>query len=83
MHKRSTKFMIGAFIGSTIGAMTTLLFSTAEGKKIQKRLMKKFHEMDHKTGHFGVEKFMHQKTPKLGIAKLIRKKTRKALRRAK
>ena len=61
MQKRSNKFMIGAFLGSTIGAMTTLLFSTAEGKKIQRRIMKKFHAMDHKTGHFGLDKFMHKK----------------------
>ena len=37
MQKHSNKFMIGAFVGSTIGAMTTLLFSTAEGKKIRKK----------------------------------------------
>ena len=51
MQKR--KFMIGAIVGSTIGALTTLLFSTAEGRKIQKKLMHKFHEMNKKTGHFG------------------------------
>ena len=56
MQKRSNKFMIGAIVGSTIGAMTTLLFNTHEGKKIQKRLMQKFHEMNEKTGHFGLEK---------------------------
>jgi gas vesicle protein len=57
MQKQS-KFMVGAIVGSTIGAITTLLFSTEEGKKIQKKLMKKFHEMDKKTGHFGANKFM-------------------------
>lgn len=56
MQRRSSKFMIGAIVGSTVGALTTLLFNTHEGKKIQKKLMKKFHEMDKKTGHFWVDK---------------------------
>jgi gas vesicle protein len=47
--------MIGAIVGGTIGAMTTLLFNTQEGKKIQKRMMKKFHEMN-KGAHFSFEK---------------------------
>jgi gas vesicle protein len=56
MHKRSSKFMIGAIVGSTVGALTTLLFNTHEGKKIKSKLMKKFHEMDVKTGHFWMGK---------------------------
>jgi gas vesicle protein len=56
MHKRSGKFMIGALVGSTVGALTTLLFNTHEGKRIQKKLMKKFHEMDQKTNHFWLNK---------------------------
>jgi gas vesicle protein len=52
MQKRS-KFFIGAVVGSTIGAITTLLFNTSEGKKIQKKLMKKFHDMH------GKEKLAH------------------------
>jgi gas vesicle protein len=56
MQKRANKFMIGALVGGTIGALTTLLFNTHEGKKIQKKLMKKFHEMDQKSGHFGMNK---------------------------
>jgi len=57
MQKHSNKFMIGAIVGGTVGALTTLLFNTSEGKKIQKRLMKKFHELDKRTDHFGVHKF--------------------------
>jgi gas vesicle protein len=60
MQKRSNKFMIGAIVGGTVGALTTLLFNTHEGKKIQKKLMKKFHEIDAKTGHFGVSKFANK-----------------------
>ncbi len=71
MQKHSNKFMIGAFVGSTIGAMTTLLFSTAEGKKIQKKIMKKFHAMDRKTGHFGIQKW---NVPKKIARKIKRKK---------
>jgi gas vesicle protein len=48
MRKHSNKFFIGTIIGGTIGAITTLLFNTQEGKKIQKKLMKKFHEMGEK-----------------------------------
>ena len=68
MQRRSNKFMIGAIVGGTVGALTTLLFNTHEGKKIQKKLMKKFHEMDERTGHFGINKIplghkkMSQKT---------------------
>lgn len=61
MHKRSNKFMIGAIVGSTIGAMTTLLFNTHEGKKIQKKLMHKWHEMNEKTSHFGYDKWAGKK----------------------
>jgi len=57
MHKRSSKFMIGALVGSTVGALTTLLFNTNEGKRIQKKLMHKFHEMDERTGRFGMKKW--------------------------
>ena len=56
MRKRSSKFMIGALVGSTVGALTTLLFNTHEGRRIQKKLMKKFHEMDEKTAHFWMSK---------------------------
>jgi len=78
MQKQSNKFMIGAFIGTTIGAMTTLLFSTAEGKKIQKRIMKKFHEMDKKTHHFGAGKWLeHKALPKV-VSKFKAGKKRKS-----
>ncbi len=56
MQKRSNKFMIGAIVGSTVGALTTLLFNTNEGKKVQKRLMKKFHEMHQKSDRFSIGK---------------------------
>jgi len=58
MHKHSNKFMIGAIVGGTIGALTTLLFKTQEGKKIQKKLMKKFDEMNEKSGHFGIDSML-------------------------
>ena len=61
MQKRSNKFMIGAIVGGTVGALTSLLFNTNEGKKIQKRLMKKFHEMNKKASHFGISTFTDKK----------------------
>lgn len=57
MKTHSNKFMIGAIVGGTVGALTTLLFNTNEGKKIQKKLMKKFHEMDERTSHFGIKRY--------------------------
>jgi gas vesicle protein len=62
MQKHSNKFMIGAIVGGTVGALTTLLFNTNEGKKIQKKLMKKFHEMNEKASDFGIRKFTKKKT---------------------
>jgi gas vesicle protein len=50
MQRHSNKFFIGAIVGSTIGALTSLLFSTAEGKRIQKKIMKKFHDFHGKNG---------------------------------
>ncbi len=73
MQKRSSKFMIGALVGSTVGALTTLLFNTQEGKRIQKKLMHKFHEMHEKTGHFGVQKW---------TSKIARKKSKARRKRA-
>ena len=76
MQRRSNKFMIGAIVGGTVGALTTLLFNTHEGKKIQKKLMKKFHEMDERTGHFGINKFAAK--PKKISRKSRKSKTRRA-----
>lgn len=82
---KSSKFMVGAIVGSTIGALTTLLFSTSEGKKIQKKLMKKFHEMDRKTGHFGgnhllkaAKRKVMEMDRKTGASKMVRAVKRKA-----
>lgn len=85
---KSSKFMVGAIVGSTIGALTTLLFSTAEGKKIQKKMMQKFHQMDRKTGHFGANHLLKAAKRKMTqkINELDRKtggRTKKAYRTVK
>jgi gas vesicle protein len=73
MHKHPNKFLIGAIVGGTIGAMTTLLFNTQEGRKIQKKLMQKFHEMNKKHVHFGLGK--------KGILSKIKRKAKSKTRR--
>jgi gas vesicle protein len=76
MQKHSNKFLIGAIVGGTIGAMTTLLFNTQEGKKIQRRLMKKFHEMNKKGSSFDLSRLTLHKH------KLLTKFKRKAKRKS-
>ncbi len=76
MQKHSNKFIVGAIVGTTIGAITTLLFSTSEGRKIQKKLMKKFHDMNHKNSemlHHGFAKVKHTLMHKKAKRKARRK----------
>lgn len=75
MRKHPGKFFIGAIVGSTIGAITTLLFSTSEGKKIQKKLMQKFHAMHGKNNALmhGFAKVKKKLMPKHKAKRKMRK----------
>ncbi len=39
-------FMFGAMLGSTLGALTALMFTTKKGHRIQKDVADKFHEFE-------------------------------------
>ncbi len=93
MHKHhSNKFLIGALVGSTVAALTTLLFSTQEGKKIQKKMMKKYHELSSKNGMFAhgyaslkknivkAERKVKRKVRGMHLSKIERKMMRKVKR---
>lgn len=40
------QFMLGAMIGSTIGAVSAMMFTTKKGHQIQKNAMHKLHEFE-------------------------------------
>jgi len=49
------EFFMGAVVGSTLGAMTALLLTTEEGKKLKKTLMHKFHALEKTPGMIQVK----------------------------
>lgn len=45
-HNRGTDFVLGAVVGGSIAALTTLLFTTKQGKRIQSKIKDKFEELE-------------------------------------
>ena len=39
-------FLVGAMIGSTLGALTAMMFTTKKGHRIQKDMVDKYHEIE-------------------------------------
>ncbi|MGH2640023.1 MAG: YtxH domain-containing protein [Rhabdochlamydiaceae bacterium] len=39
-------FIMGAFVGSAMGALATLLFTTQKGKQIRQTIADKYHELE-------------------------------------
>jgi gas vesicle protein len=79
MHKKHGKdFLVGAMLGSTLGALTALMFTTEKGHKIQGDLIKKYREFEkHVTGYAQNNK-RKAKLALHKIAKNIDKKLQKA-----
>ena len=63
-------FIIGAVVGSVLGAMATMLFTTDQGKKVKHEAMKRYHDFE------GVAKKLIQTRYK-NIARKHRHKKRK------
>lgn len=62
-------FLTGAVLGGTLGAITALM-CTEKGKKIQKELIKKYHQVENEIHHF-----QSQAQKKLSQGKATIKKT--------
>ena len=82
MHKKHGKdFLLGAMLGSTLGALTAMMFTTKKGHKIQDDLMDKYHEFeDHvkaysQAGKRKAKRMMGQ------IGQKVRRKVKKAKRK--
>jgi gas vesicle protein len=45
-EKHAKDFLIGAMIGSTLGALTAMMFGTKKGHQIQKDMTEKYHEFE-------------------------------------
>ncbi|MGD2168662.1 MAG: YtxH domain-containing protein [Chlamydiota bacterium] len=59
-HNHHGEFFIGALVGSCVGVMTTLLFSTKKGKKIQKDVVHKCKDLTEDAEDF-IKSFAHKK----------------------
>jgi len=43
---RGTDFILGAIVGSSIATLTTLLFTTKQGKRIQNKIKETFQDLE-------------------------------------
>jgi gas vesicle protein len=70
-------FLLGAVIGSSLGALTALMFTTEKGQKIKKELIKKYPEIQHM-----MQSFAHHphRTIKAAAKKVKRRVASKAKR---
>lgn len=51
-HHNHKDILIGVAVGATVGALTTLLFGTEKGKKLQKEVVHKIHQLQTEREHF-------------------------------
>jgi gas vesicle protein len=65
-------FMLGTMIGSAIGAVSAMLFTTKKGNAIKKQAMTTLHEFEH-----SVKKAFHKK--KSGMKRLVHHGKRKVM----
>jgi gas vesicle protein len=65
-------FMLGAMLGSTIGAVSAMLFTTKKGNAIKKNAMNTLHEFEN-----NVKKAFHKK--KSGVRRLVHSGKRKVM----
>ncbi len=65
-------FLEGILLGSTIGAVSTFLFGTNKGKKIQKELVSKYKKLSHKI----------EKAAKSPVGKKIKKAAKRVVKKA-
>ncbi len=75
----------GILIGGSLVAMSTFLFGTKKGKRLQKDLLHQYHKLKHKADHLRekLEKTVHKNAPKVKrAAKMIRAEARRIARKA-
>lgn len=74
-------FLIGAMIGSTVGALSAMMFTTKKGHQIQGEIAEKYHDVEKlvKSYAFGQKRKVKKAVRK---AKRTVKKVRRKLKRA-
>lgn len=79
MHKKHGKdFLLGAMLGSTLGALTALMFTTKKGHKIQKDLKDKYHEFEDVVKEYAKSNERKAKKAMDQVTKNIEKKIQRA-----
>jgi gas vesicle protein len=82
MHRKHGKdFFVGAMLGSTLGALTALMFTTKKGSKIKRELVEKYHEFEEHVKTYAKNNQRKAKHALSKIAKNIDKKIKKAKRK--
>jgi len=82
MHKKHGKdFLFGAMLGSTLGALTAMMFTTKKGHEIQEDLMEKYHEFEDHIKSYTKTNKRKAKHAINQIAKNIEKKIKRAKRK--
>lgn len=82
MHRKHGKdFLVGAMLGSTLGALTALMFTTKKGNKIKRELVEKYHEFEKQVRVYAKHNERKAKHALNKIAKNIDKKIKKAKRK--
>lgn len=82
MHRKHGKdFLVGAMLGSTLGALTALMFTTKKGHKIKEDLVEKYHEFEKHVKAYAKNNQKKAKHALNKFAKNIDKKIKKAKRK--
>ncbi|HSX10305.1 MAG TPA: YtxH domain-containing protein [Chlamydiales bacterium] len=82
MHKKHGKdFLVGAMLGSTLGALTAMMFTTKKGHQIQEDLIEKYHEFEDHVKAYAKSNKRKARHAMGKIAKNIEKKIKKAERK--
>jgi len=77
-EKSYKDFLLGILLGGSISATSAFLLKTKQGKKIQKEIINKYHEMAHAAEHYLKSKGV--KTAKSKATVQTRKKKKKSQR---
>jgi gas vesicle protein len=82
MHKKHGKdFLLGAMLGSTLGALTAMMFTTKKGHEIQDDLMDKYHEFEDQIKAYSAKGKRKVKRAMNHLAKKAHKKVKRVKRK--
>lgn len=76
-------FLVGAMVGSTLGAITALMFSTKKGHKIQHQLVDKYHDFEKALRHYTHGKTRQAKRMAKRTIKKAKRKAKRVVRKVK